>query len=148
MAGSVPPRVPSAGGIVLAAGGIVLAAGGDGRQRLLVIRRGRPPGEGRWSVPGGRCLPGESTAACCVREVREETGLDVAVLRLAGRVERDGHGGAVYVIDDYLCRATGGTLAAGDDAADARWVTRAELAELPLVPQLWEALAGWSALPA
>jgi 8-oxo-dGTP diphosphatase len=130
------------------AGGIVLDTGDDGRQRLLVIRRGRPPGEGRWSVPGGRCLPGETTAACCVREVREETGLDVAVLRLAGRVERDAPGGAVFVIDDYLCRANGGTLVAGDDAAAARWVTRAELVELPLVPQLWEALAGWSALPA
>lgn len=140
MPAGVPPRVPCAGGIVL-------ADGDDGCQRLLVIRRGRPPGAGSWSVPGGRCLPGEDTAACCVREVREETGLDVVVLRRAGTVERDAPDGAVYVIDDYFCRATGGTLGAGDDAADARWVTRAELAGLPLVPQLWEALAGWSALP-
>jgi ADP-ribose pyrophosphatase YjhB (NUDIX family) len=131
--------VPCAGGIVL--------AGPDGERRLLLIRRGRPPAQGRWSVPGGRCLPGEAPVDCCVREVREETGLEVTVLAPAGRVERAGPDGSQYVIDDFVCRVTGGILQAGDDASDAAWVTRAELSALSLTAGLAEALTEWSLLP-
>ncbi len=120
------------------AGGIVF----DAAHRLLVVRRARPPGAGLWSVPGGRCRPGEAPADACVREVAEETGLAVVVRRHAGQVVR-----GAYRIDDYVCEVAGGRLRAGDDAAEARWVTRAELAGLSLVPQLWETLAGWAALP-
>jgi ADP-ribose pyrophosphatase YjhB (NUDIX family) len=120
----------------------------DEAGRLLLIRRGQPPSAGSWSVPGGRCLPGEEAADACVREVREETGLAVEVLRFAGRVEREAPGGGVYVIDDFACRVLGGRLAAGDDAADARWVTRPELAALELVPGLYAALDDWGLLPA
>ena len=138
-AGGEPARVPCAGGIVL--------DGPAGARRLLLIRRARPPSIGRWSVPGGRCLPGESAAECCVREVREETGLTVTVVAPAGRVERDAPDGSVYVIDDFVCRVIDGTLAAGDDASAAAWVSRHDLAELPLVPGLAEALAAWALLP-
>ena len=65
--------VPCAGGIVHDAAG-----------RLLVILRGHAPSAGTWSVPGGRCLPGEAAPDACVREVREETGLAVVVQRWAG----------------------------------------------------------------
>jgi 8-oxo-dGTP diphosphatase len=126
------------------AGGIVH----DASMRLLLIQRGQPPSEGSWSVPGGRCLPGESAVAACVREVEEETGVRVEVLRFAGRVECAAPGGGVYVIDDFVCRAVGGALAAGDDALDARWVTRAELSALDLAPGLYDALDGWGLLPA
>lgn len=119
----------------------------DAASRLLLIRRARPPSPGLWSIPGGRCEAGESAAAACVREVAEETGLIVEVVRLAGRVERDGPAGVVYVIDDFVCRRVGGELRAGDDAADVRWCRRAELAGLPLVPGLVEALTEWDALP-
>lgn len=129
-------RVPCAGGIVF-----------DGHRRLLLIQRGRPPSVGSWSVPGGRCLPGESAADCCVREVHEETGLRVRVLGVAGRVERDAPDGSVYVIDDFVCEVLGGELAAGDDAADARWISRVEFADLPLAPLLAETLDGWGLLP-
>ena len=125
------------------AGGIVL----DEQRRLLVIRRGQAPSAGRWSVPGGRCRPGEAPADACVREMREETGLDVRVVRAAGDVIRDGPGGVVYAITDFECAVIGGTLRAGDDATDARWVTRAELADLDAVPGLIEALSEWSLLP-
>jgi 8-oxo-dGTP diphosphatase len=128
----------------LCAGGIVH----DAAQRVLLIRRGQEPSAGTWSVPGGRCLPGEGAAAACVREVLEETGLQVEVVRLAGQVERRAASGVVYVIDDFVCTVVGGTLAAGDDALDARWCTRAELAELELAPGLWDALAEWGVLPA
>jgi ADP-ribose pyrophosphatase YjhB (NUDIX family) len=128
---------------VLCAGGIVL----DDRRRLLLIKRGHEPASGRWSVPGGRCLPGEAAAAACAREVAEETGLLVRVRYPAGRVDRDGVAGAVYDIEDFVCSVVGGTLRAGDDADDARWVTRAELVELPLSPGLFAALAEWGLLP-
>jgi 8-oxo-dGTP diphosphatase len=127
----------------LCAGGIVHDAAG----RVLLVRRGHAPSAGSWSVPGGRCLPGESAADACVREVAEETGMTVEVVRLAGTVERPAPDGGIYVIDDFVCRVLGGELAAGDDATDARWVSRAELAELRLVPGLVEALAGWGVLP-
>ena len=132
----MPGRQPCAGGIVRDAAG-----------RLLLVRRGTAPSAGLWSVPGGRCLPGESAARACVREVAEETGLVVEVVRLAGTVERPAPDGGVYVIDDFVCRLVGGALSAGDDATDARWVSRSEMAELPLVPGLVEALDEWDALP-
>ena len=125
------------------AGGIVHDADG----RLLLIRRGRPPSQGLWSIPGGRCLPREDPAAACVREVREETGLTVEVVGFAGRVERASPGGGTYVIDDFACRPVDGTVRAGDDADDARWVSAAEFAALPLAPGLAEALAAWQLLP-
>jgi 8-oxo-dGTP diphosphatase len=133
----VVARQPCAGGIVH-----------DAAMRLLLIRRGQPPSEGLWSVPGGRCLPGESAVAACVREVEEETGLRVAVIRFAGRVERDAPSGGGYVIDDFACRIIGGVLAAGDDALDARWVSRSELSGLDLAPGLYAALEEWGLLPA
>jgi 8-oxo-dGTP diphosphatase len=130
------------------AGGIVLDAAG----RILLIRRGRPPSAGSWSVPGGRCEPGEAPADACVRELAEETGLVVAVERWAGQVERAAPDGAIYVIDDFVCRVLpgplgAGLLRAGDDAVDARWFTRADLAGVDLAPGLYDALAGWGLLP-
>ncbi len=83
----------------------------------------------------------------CVREVAEETGLDVRVLYYAGRVERDGPEGVVFDIDDFVCEVVGGTLCAGDDASDARWASRTELDALELAPGLLAALAGWNELP-
>ncbi|WP_189249782.1 NUDIX hydrolase [Streptosporangium pseudovulgare] len=118
----------------------------DGSGRLLLVRRGRPPGEGLWSVPGGRVEPGESDAEAVAREVLEETGLTVAVGRLAGSVDRPGPGGAVYEIRDYLAEVRGGTLAAGDDAADAGWFSPGELARLPLTTGLLAALTEWSVI--
>ncbi len=119
----------------------------DDARRLLVIRRGTPPASGQWSIPGGRCEAGEPPAAACVREVTEETGLHVQIERHAGRVERDGPGGAVYEIDDFVCSVRGGALRPGDDAAEARWVTAAELGSLDLVPGLLDALTAWRLLP-
>ena len=107
----------------------------DDEGRVLVIRRGHPPGEGLWTVPGGRLEPGETLAAGVAREVAEETGLVVEVGPLAEVVERMGpdyH----FVILDYLARVTGGTLTAATDATDARFVTADELARLPVTDGL------------
>jgi ADP-ribose pyrophosphatase YjhB (NUDIX family) len=124
-------------------GGIVR----DGSGRLLLVRRGRPPGEGLWSIPGGRVEPGEDDRTAVARELREETGLDVAVADTAtGTVDRPGPGGAVYEIHDYAATVTGGTLRAGDDAAEARWASPEELRALPLAPGLLDALTAWGLL--
>jgi ADP-ribose pyrophosphatase YjhB (NUDIX family) len=139
--GEGAPVQPCAGGIVF-----------DSARRLLVVLRGRAPGAGLWSIPGGRCLPGESPRQACVREVFEETGLSVRALRLAGTVQRCGPtDDVVYVIDDFFCElvdpATSGAIVAADDAAGVRWVDRGELSRLAVVPGLVEALAEWDALP-
>ncbi|MBG6087376.1 NUDIX hydrolase [Actinomadura viridis] len=115
----------------------------DGSGRLLMIRRGRAPSAGLWSLPGGRVEPGEGDEEAVVREMREETGLEVSVGALVGTVERPGADGVTYEIHDYAVTALGGTLRAGDDAADARWVTPAELRALPTAPGVLEALREW-----
>jgi 8-oxo-dGTP diphosphatase len=120
----------------------------DGDGRLLLIKRGHPPEAGRWSIPGGRIEPGESDQQALVREVREETGLQVVAGELAGSVERAWPGGAVLDICDYTATVTGGRLAAGDDAADARWASPADLASLPLTRGLLTALTAWGVLGA
>jgi ADP-ribose pyrophosphatase YjhB (NUDIX family) len=117
--------------------------------RLLVVRRGRPPGAGLWSVPGGRVEAGETSAQAAVREVAEETGLAVTARGLVGTVERDAPGRDVYVVDDLECVLAEGATAtayAGDDAAEVRWVSRGELAALPCVDLLLETLDGWGVL--
>jgi ADP-ribose pyrophosphatase YjhB (NUDIX family) len=127
-------------------GGIVHDAAG----RLLLIKRGREPGAGRWSLPGGRVEPGETDTQALSRELLEETGLAVRPGRLVGRVERPAPAGT-YEIFDYAAEAVGGSLAAGDDAAGAAWVSRAEFDSLReqgrLVAQLADTLREWDALP-
>ena len=123
----------------------------DDRDRLLLIRRGREPGLGRWSLPGGRVEAGESARQALVREVEEETGLRVVVTGLAGYVERPGPGEVVFQIEDFYARVEPGQdphhLAAGDDATDAGWFPAHRLGDLELVDGLVEALVEWRVLP-
>jgi 8-oxo-dGTP diphosphatase len=128
-------RIPCVGAIVR-----------DGAGRLLLIKRGHDPEAGKWSLPGGRIEPGETDAQALVREMREEAGLIVLPGPLLGAVERPGPGGSIIDIRDYAATVTGGTLAAGDDAADARWVTAADVPRLPLTSGLADALASWGVL--
>ena len=118
----------------------------DEQGRLLMIKRGREPGAGLWSIPGGRIEPGETDAEALVREMLEETSLTVAVGRLLGRVQRPFLDGAVIDIRDYAATVTGGTLRPGDDAADARWVAPAELESLDITEGLIDALTDWGVL--
>lgn len=133
--------------MIAAAGAIVF----DDVGRLLLVRRGRPPQAGFWSVPGGKCEPGESAEAACVRECTEETGLLVTVVRPAGRVVRAATSGSHYVIDDYVCTVTGGRAVADDDAVELKWVDRAEFDAMSaggeLVDGLDATLTGWGLGP-
>ncbi|MDQ5855276.1 MAG: NUDIX domain-containing protein [Actinomycetota bacterium] len=119
----------------------------DSARRLLLIQRTNEPGRGRWSVPGGRVQAGETDHHAVIREVAEETGLEVKIVRRAGVVQRYEPGGAVFDIHDYVCLVTGGTLRAGDDAGDARWCDAETLARLPIVEGLVDALTEWDCLP-
>ena len=103
-------------------GAVVLHEG-----RVLLVRRGRPPGAGKWSLPGGLVHLGETTRAAVVREVAEECGLRVHVVGLAGTVERvvKDDAGRVryhYVLMDYLVRPETTDAVAGSDADAVRWV--------------------------
>jgi ADP-ribose pyrophosphatase YjhB (NUDIX family) len=118
----------------------------DERGRLLLVRRGRPPGEGLWSIPGGRVEQGESDAVAVVREVAEETGLRVSAGAVVGEVERDAPDGNVYLIRDLACEVLGGTLRHGDDACAAGWFTPDQVRGLPTAPGLVQALTDWRAL--
>ena len=128
-------RIPCVGAIVR-----------DGQGRLLLIQRGHDPEAGRWSLPGGRVEPGESDAQALAREMLEETGLIVTPGPLVGAVERPGTGDTVLDIRDYAATVTGGTLAAGDDAADARWVAPGDLTSFPLTTGLLGILRSWGVL--
>ncbi|HEY6793593.1 MAG TPA: NUDIX domain-containing protein [Kineosporiaceae bacterium] len=119
----------------------------DDAGRLLLIRRGRPPALGAWSLPGGRVEPGEDDATAVVREVAEETGLDVVPGPVAGVVTRAAPGGGTYLITDLVCRTVGGTLRAGDDATQAGWFSRTDLAGVELAPGLAQALTEWGLMP-
>ncbi len=98
--------------------------------RVLLAQRGHEPAMGKWSIPGGLIELGESLSQALVREVREETGLEVEPLELVellDRIHREGESVRYhYVIADYLCRVVGGELRPGSDAAAVRWVERAE----------------------
>jgi ADP-ribose pyrophosphatase YjhB (NUDIX family) len=128
-------RIPCVGAII------------TGQGRILLIRRGHEPEAGRWSLPGGRVEPGETGQQAVVREVREETGLVVSCGPLVGALERPWRDGQTLLIRDYAATVTGGELAPGDDAADARWAGPDEFRRLPLTGGLAETLAAWDALP-
>jgi len=107
--------------------GVVVFRGSD----VLLIRRGKPPKEGDWSIPGGRQQLGEGTRDTAVREVLEETGLTVDVGALIDVIDfiEPGDNGRPrfhYTLVDYMADCTGGEPVAGDDAVDAAFLPLAE----------------------
>lgn len=125
---------------IVGVGGVVIRG-----ESVLLIRRGREPLKGEWSIPGGMLELGESLTEGVQREVLEETGLEVHPLELLtvfDRIQKDGERVQYhYVIVDYLCRATGGRLKAGSDVLDARWVSRKEIPGYKITPKAEEVIA-------
>ena len=107
---------------------------------LLLIRRGRGAAQGEWSVPGGRVQPGELLAEAVVRELLEETGLEGICEDLVGWAERIGDDHHYVILDFRVTLLERSEPTAGDDAAEARWVPLADVAELNLVEGLAEFL--------
>lgn len=105
--------------------------------KLLLVERGREPLKGWWSLPGGGVETGEKLAEAIVREVLEETGLNVdpiSVFEIFERLMPDAEGRTEYhyVLIDYICRVTGGTAQAGDDVSALTWATEQELGSFRL----------------
>ena len=123
------PRNP-----IVGVGGVVIRD-----NSVLLIRRGREPLKGEWSIPGGMLELGESLMDGVKREVLEETGLRVRpleALTVFDRVQKNGDRVQYhYVIVDYICRPTGGRLKSGSDVLDARWVRREELPGYRITPK-------------
>ena len=105
-------------------------------EHVLLIRRGKPPRVGHWSLPGGAQKLGETVAEAARREVMEETGLAIEageVLAVVDLIERDGERVRYhYTLIDFSAEAAGSDLCPGGDAADARWFTLGEVQGLGL----------------
>jgi 8-oxo-dGTP diphosphatase len=119
MTGLLPTPVPAVG---------VVCLRGDS---VLLIRRGTPPRQGEWSLPGGRIEPGERAVDAALRELGEETGIQAEITGLIDVV--DGlfpEAGRHYVLIDYAARWVSGEPVAGDDALEARFVALDEVERL------------------
>jgi 8-oxo-dGTP diphosphatase len=119
---------------IVGVGGVVIAGG-----RALLIKRGHPPLEGEWSIPGGTLEVGETLLEGVRRELAEETGIEVRVLDLIEvfeRVFRDEAGKPRYhfVILDYLCEVASGKARAGSDVTDVAWALEEDLEKYSLTP--------------
>jgi ADP-ribose pyrophosphatase YjhB (NUDIX family) len=111
---------------------IVRDDGPGGQKQVLLIRRAQEPLKGEWSLPGGAVELGETLEEAIRREVLEETGLIVEIIdtvQAFDRISRDAEGRVRYhyVLIDFLCRITGGSLACATDALEGRWATADQL---------------------
>ncbi len=114
--------------------GVVCLRGDD----VLLVRRGAPPMEDRWSIPGGRIEWGERAADAALRELKEETSCEAELLGLVDVVDAvltrrdDNEAWGHYVLIDYAARWISGEPQAGDDARDARFFSPTEVEALGL----------------
>ncbi|GAC68200.1 NUDIX hydrolase [Gordonia soli] len=118
-------RIPAVGAIIR-----------DTDGRFLLVQRRNPPQAGRWTVPGGKVEPGESFPAAVVREIREETGIDVTVGDEVWVVDIPDDRGGVFEVHDFVATPLTTSVTAGDDAADARWFGVEEMVDADLTDGL------------
>ena len=115
--------------------------------RVLLVRRGQPPSEDLWAIPGGSVEIGETLQEAAEREILEETGITIRAgepVYTFDAIERDDAGKIRfhYVIVDLGADYVTGNPTAGDDALEARWVTAQELNELQVSPPTLKLLKG------
>ena len=113
--------------------GAIIIRGG----KILLEKRGNEPGRGKWSIPGGLVELGENLEQTAIREVKEETGLEVEKpehIDVVDNISSDESGKVRYhfVIVDYLVKLKGGKLKAASDAAELRWVAFEEVGKYDL----------------
>jgi len=113
--------------------GVVIICNG----RILLEKRKSEPGKGKWSIPGGLVELGEEVEQTVIREVKEETGLEVEKpehIDVVSNLEMDEKGRIKYhfVIIDYFVKLKGGKLKASSDAAELRWVEFSEVEKYDL----------------
>jgi len=106
-------------------------------EEVLLVRRGQEPAKGVWSLPGGLVEVGESLVEAVKREIKEETGLTVAILGVTAVLERiyrdsDDRIAYHYILIDFICEYEAGDLRPGSDIDDARFVAAADLNSLDL----------------
>jgi len=104
---------------------------------VLLVKRGKPPRVGQWSLPGGAQKLGETLAETARREVREETSIEIdlgEIIATLDLIERDEAGDVRhhYTLVDFVAEGLAADLSAGDDAADACWFSRSEIDQLDL----------------
>ncbi len=128
---------------VLAASAVVR----DEDSRILLVQRANPPDVGCWTLPGGRVDPGETLEQAAIREVFEETGLTITIVRELGQLDATDGTGGLYEIHDFLAEKMSGEAIAGDDAAAIGWFRNDELPALPLTPDLLQYLSRYGVYP-
>lgn len=105
---------------------------------VLLIQRGHEPAQGLWSLPGGACEAGETLEEALIREVKEETNLDVTVVKETFHQDIQLSPKHIYDLHTFTVSVVSGSAVAGDDAADVKWVKLSELDSLPTTPRLAE----------
>lgn len=105
--------------------------------KILVVKRAFEPGAGKWSIPGGLVEVGEKLSEACIREMKEETGIEIQVLELINvfdMIDRDASGKVQYhyVLIDFLAKPVGGVETPNTEVTDMKWVTHQEAMALDL----------------